>query len=84
MGSASSWLTSFFLYVPSTRTFSLPVLKPAALTITCDKLWQRNKEQIEEKARDMGIIEGLSIIIVSAFVAIWVNDNLPVGEYLKD
>jgi hypothetical protein len=32
----------------------------------------------------MGIVGGLSVVVLMTALAIWFNDNVPVGEYMPD
>lgn len=32
----------------------------------------------------MGFMGGLSVVLIATAVAIWFNDNVPVGEYMSD
>jgi hypothetical protein len=32
----------------------------------------------------MGIVGGLSVVVLMTALAIWFNDNVPVGEYMSD
>jgi hypothetical protein len=32
----------------------------------------------------MGFMGGLSVVLIATALAIWFNDNVPVGEYMSD
>ncbi len=32
----------------------------------------------------MGLVGGLSVVLLAAAIAIWFNDHVPVGEYIQD